>query len=248
MVKTWIRNLMVSTGLGFTRNLTYDIQTRKILKRVFGKSESVGAMDVGCHKGEVMDLFLQFGGQGHFIGIEPIPMLAHGLQQKYANQIGVKIIEAGLSETAGITSFQWVKNAPAYSGIRKRDYDGKVPDIEEIQVQLKTLDEIWPEEKPLHLIKIDVEGGEWGVLAGGLKTLEKWKPVVIFEHGKGASEHYGTSPSMIFELLENLGLSINTMQGFLTYTQPFSLLEFCQQYEQQINYYFAAYDKHRYHR
>lgn len=78
-----------------------------------------------------------------------------------------------MSDTSGKSSFQLVKNAPAYSGIKKRHYDISNPDIEEITVKLKTLDEIIPENEIIDFIKIDVEGAEFCVLKGGKNLLKK---------------------------------------------------------------------------
>jgi hypothetical protein len=51
------------------------------------------------------------------------------------------------------------------------------------------------------LIKIDVEGAEREVLEGAIRTITKHRPIVIFEHGRGASARYGTQPRHIYELL-----------------------------------------------
>ena len=83
-----------------------------------------------------------------------------------------------------------VKNAPAYSGLNKRRYDTSTPDIEEIKVKLGVLDEIIPKDVVIDFIKIDVEGGEFGVLKGAQHLLKKHKPVIVFECGMGASDYY----------------------------------------------------------
>ena len=44
--------------------------------------------------------------------------------------------------------------------------------------QLGTLDS---QVANVHMMKIDVEGAELGVLLGGVKTLERWKPTLIIE-------------------------------------------------------------------
>ncbi|HLY39530.1 MAG TPA: FkbM family methyltransferase [Candidatus Binatia bacterium] len=49
--------------------------------------------------------------------------------------------------------------------------------------------------------RLDVEGAELEVLRGAGRTLHRWKPYVVFEHGLGAADSYGTSPGMVHELL-----------------------------------------------
>lgn len=95
----------------------------------------------------------------------------------------------------------YIKNAPAYSGIRKRRYSVKHPKIEKMDVELRTLDEIIQGNIRINFIKIDVEGGEFDALKGAKQILVKYKPKVIFEFGLGASEFYGTTPLELYNYI-----------------------------------------------
>jgi FkbM family methyltransferase len=55
--------------------------------------------------------------------------------------------------------------------------------IDELPVQLFTLDELIAEQQltQLDFVKIDVEGYELEVLAGGIETLQRFKPIVLLE-------------------------------------------------------------------
>ena len=55
--------------------------------------------------------------------------------------------------------------------------------IHKIKIKTTTLDEELINEKRVDLIKIDVEGGEFAVLKGSEKIINKFHPVIIFEHG-----------------------------------------------------------------
>jgi hypothetical protein len=75
------------------------------------------------------------------------------------------------------------------------------------------------------------------VLRGGLDTLTRHKPVVVFEHGKGASPGYGTRPADVFELLTvQVGLRVFDMDG----EGPYSLGQFEEAYEQGSHWNFLA--------
>jgi Methyltransferase FkbM domain len=77
------------------------------------------------------------------------------------------------------------------------------------------------------LIKIDVEGAERQAIEGAIETISKYKPIVIFEHGKGGATHYGTSPRDIYELLHDLaGLRIFDLDG----NGPYNLSQFEESY------------------
>jgi FkbM family methyltransferase len=57
-----------------------------------------------------------------------------------------------------------------------------------IPTTFKTIDSFLPELKRLDWIKIDVEGGEYDVLLGGLVALQKFKPQLIIENHLGVDQ------------------------------------------------------------
>lgn len=237
IIKDTIRELFISLHLDLTKNLKYDRLTRSILKNYLMKDSN--CIDVGCHKGEILDLILHYAPEGKHYAFEPIPYLYSELKNKY--DFKVKVFPYALSDYSGETTFQLVKNAPAYSGIKRRRYDISNPIIEEIKVDLKTLDEIIPFNEKIHLIKIDVEGGEFGVLKGAKNLLKMNKPIIIFECGKGASDYYGTSPLDLYNFISiEIGLKIYTLQSFIQNKQPINEDEFENYYNTNEEYYFIA--------
>jgi hypothetical protein len=145
------------------------------------------------------------------------------------------------SDKSGKSSFQFVKNAPAFSGIKKRSYLVKNPDIVEIEVELKTLDELIPQNQKIDFVKIDVEGAEFGVLKGGINLLKTNQPLIIFESGKGASEFYGTKPADLYTFItKELGLNVYTLKTFLQQKNPISQQEFENYFVTGSEYYYVA--------
>lgn len=234
VVKDFIRQALVFFHLDLTKNLEYDRLTKKILESKI--NENSNCIDVGCHKGEILDIILKQSPKGTHYGFEPIPSFFSELSEKYAGK--ATILPYALSEENGTSSFNFVKNAPAYSGIKKRAY--KVdPEIEVIDVELKKLDDIIPSSLHVDLIKIDVEGAEFSVLKGAKETIQRCRPTIIFEFGKGASEYYGTDPGELFDFLSEAGLSVFTLKDF---GSPNSLKRsiFVKHYEMNDEYYFVA--------
>ncbi len=90
------------------------------------------------------------------------------------------------------------------------------------------------------MIKIDVEGAELEVLKGATETIKRCKPVIVFEHGLGASDHYGTTPDLIFDLVSGCGLKISTMYNWLHGNPELNKSSFSEQFYKKINYYFIA--------
>jgi FkbM family methyltransferase len=229
--------MLMFLRLDVTKNLEYDRLTIKIMNRTI-KSTS-NCIDIGCHKGEILDIILKLAPNGKQFGFEPIPAYYKLLKQKYSTR--ATIYPFALAAHNGPTTFQFVKNAPAYSGIKKRKYDIDNPEIEEINVELKKLDDVFPSGIAVDFIKIDVEGAELGVLQGAKNILLKNKPVIIFEFGLGASDFYNTKPADIYNLLvDEIGLQIYTLKGWLANDDSLSLVELENLFNSGEEYYFIA--------
>lgn len=236
-LKTIIRSTLIFLRLDLTKNLEYDRLTKLILKRVV--EDNSNCIDVGCHKGEILDAILKLSPNGKHYAFEPIPYLFNQLENKYRNRAA--IYPYALSDKNGETTFQLVKNAPAYSGISKRKYAIAHPDIEEIKVELQTLDDVIPREVKIDFIKIDVEGGEFGVLKGAKELLKRNLPVVTFECGMGASDYYGTNPLDLYNyLVQEIGLHIYTLKSYLKGIKPLTADKFEDCYKKNKEYYFIA--------
>lgn len=233
--KTAIKNVLKVLHLDLTQNLKYDRYTEQIINQYIHK-KSV-CIDVGAHKGEILDLIINNAPEQSHFAFEPIPSFFTKLEEKYGSKY--KVYPYALSNEEGSSSFQFVKNAPAYSGLKQRDYKVKNPEIEKIQVQLKKLDDIIPTDTKIDLIKIDVEGAEFNVLKGAEATIKKSKPLIIFECGLGASEFYGTSPEELYTYItEQLGLKLSTLSNFIQKKTSIKLNEFLNYYNKGSEYYF----------
>ena len=234
MVLDFIKNTIKKT-IPFTHNMRYDLQTFKIMKIVLEVDSTF--IDVGCHKGEVMDHALKFSPKGNHFAYEPIPYLYDQLKVKYKDICAVK--NFAISDISGNSDFHHVVSNPAYSGLKKRSYP-KEEKINKIKIKTSTLDEQLLNEKRVDLIKIDVEGGEYGVLKGSEKVIDKFHPVIIFEHGLGASDYYNTRSEDIYYFFENSKYSLFTLKGFIRESSPLSKNKFNDLFYRNKEYYFLA--------
>ena len=237
-MKAAIKRFLKSFPIAFTQNQRYDRQTRRVIQRVCKLGSN--CVDVGCHKGEILDLFLRYAPQGTHYGFEPIPDLFDVLVKKYAGA-KCRFFNIALSDRPGTSSFNYVVSNPSYSGLLKRNYDHPNEKDTSITVRTERLDDLVPAEAQVDLVKIDVEGGELLVLRGAVQTLTRCKPVVIFEHGLGASELYGATPEQVYDLLEQCGLRVSLLSRFLKNQEPLSKEEFARHFYRKLNYYFVAY-------
>ncbi len=233
-----IKQVVKKLPIAFTQNQRYDAQTIRIMRRVCHKNAN--CVDVGCHKGEMLDKILTFAPQGQHFCFEPLPHLFEGLiQKKYPTNC--HFYNLALSYEKGETSFNYVISNPSYSGLLRRRYDR--PDEKDTLITVKTdlLDNIIPLDMPISFIKIDVEGGEMFVLKGAEKTIKRCRPIIVFEYGLGASDIYGTTPEQIYDFMAQCNMHISLMKNWLNNTPPLSIAEFKKQFYESKNYYFIAY-------
>ncbi len=235
-MRSFLRKIVYHFPIALTKNIQYDRQTKKVMEKWCKKDSN--CLDIGAHKGEVLDEMLKLSPNGSHYAFEPIPYLFKALAQKYTN---CTVLNLALSNEKGQVEFQWVKSNPAYSGLRKRTYARSHEEIVQIKVATDRLDDVLPSGHQVDFIKIDVEGGEYAVLSGAESTITNWKPMIVFEHGLGAADCYGVSPEMMFELLVGkYGMSIFTLYGKLKNRKQLNKEEFVQLFYQGKEYYFLA--------
>lgn len=236
-IKELIRSSMNFLHLDLTKNLEYDRLTNAVMKKVIHKNSN--CIDIGSHKGEILNIMLKVAPEGKHYAFEPVPSFYEKLKSHFSGR--ATIYPYALSDKKGETTFQYVKNAPAYSGIKKRKYDIDSPEIEEIKVAMQKLDDVIPECQKIDFIKLDVEGGEFGVLKGGRNLIIRNKPIIIFEFGLGASDYYGTKPADLFHFITNeLNLNISLLKSYLKNDICLSQDRFEEFYNSNSEYYFVA--------
>lgn len=186
---------------------------------VFALESDSCCIDVGAHDGIWLEQFRRVAPRGHHIAYEPLPQMYEVLAEKYPE---MDVRNAALSNTAGEVTFVHVTDHPGYSGLRERTYPREV-ETELITVRTERLDDAIPEDFVPAVIIIDVEGAELQVVEGAIETICRHRPIVVFEHGLGAADHYGTTPLDMHRLLvQKAGLSLFDLDG----NGPFDLAEF----------------------
>jgi FkbM family methyltransferase len=236
-LKTLVKKGLSHLHIDLTRNMQYDRLTWRIMERTI-KADS-NCIDIGCYKGEVLSRMVKLAPEGYHFAFEPIPHFFNRLKQRFNGR--VSIFPYALSVNPGTGGFKYVKNAPAYSGLKKRKYNIKNPEIEVVEVDIMRLDDIIPDTLPIHFIKIDVEGGEFDVLKGARNIIRKFKPVVVFESGLGASEFYGVDPDELFSFFnEEMNCQVSLLKDYLEKKPPLQKEKFLEVYLSEKEYYFVS--------
>jgi len=228
------------------KNTRYDWQTIEIMRRVL-RSDS-NAIDAGAFEGGMLRHICRFAPRGRHLAVEPNPEKAAHLERAFGSgrfgsgkSSSVRVLEVALGDMPGELTFHRARNHPALSGLHPRpEYLGAEP-TEEIRVRMETLDRVVPEDLPIAFMKMDVEGAELGVLRGGIATLRRSRPVIVFESGKGGADYFGTRPEMLHDLLsKEIGLRVSLLDAWLEGEPALSREGFTEQFDKGFNFYFVA--------
>jgi len=228
-------------AVGEDRDHQYNMQTLEVMQRVL--QEDSNCVDVGCHQGCILRDMLRFAPKGSHFAFEPIPAMYQDLLKTFGSLENLGLYDCALCDAEGTTTFQHVVTNPGYSGLRQRRYDRPHEEIQEIVVKTNLLDNLIPKHIAIQFIKVDVEGAELQVFKGAIETIRRSRPVIVFEHGLGAADCYGTKPENIYDLLaDQCGLRLFLMSDWLKSGGSAALSRdaFCEQFSSGRNFYFMA--------
>lgn len=147
-------------------------------------------LDVGAHIGSITAEVLHNAPAVKVQAFEAIPDKVERLRRKFPR---VQVHECALAASQGTATFYVDARHSACSSLARNS-----DDVREIKVRLQTLDSI-VDADDVDVLKIDVEGAELGVLRGAVRTLERCRPVVMFE--SGPQEVLGFTKTGVWEFL-----------------------------------------------
>lgn len=134
------------------------------------------AVDVGANHGDYTHRLLRAGAA--VVAVEPNPHMTAVLRHRFAaaRRDGRLTIEAcALAERPGSATLHVPRGTAALGSLRRLS-DGEE---ETIEVDCRTLDALAPQG--VDFVKIDVEGFEGEVVAGGGETLRRDRPALLIE-------------------------------------------------------------------
>lgn len=110
----------------------------------------------------------------------------------------------GLAEEQGEFPFYYY---PAGCGNSSLENLSERGDVKKIVCKVETVDDIYNKlkEKTIDFIKCDVEGAEFSVLKGGMKTISETKPILFLELLRKWSKKFGYTPNDVISYLKPVG-------------------------------------------
>jgi len=170
--------------------------------------EGSTCLDVGANVGAHALLMARLAGpSGRVIAFEPHPDLCRRLRENvglngYRN---VTVVEAAVSDADGTASFFGFRQGAFRQGISSLTRDERA--VEEMRVHTvdgRGLERRFELER-CDLIKIDVEGHDAVVVRSLLETIERHRPLVVFEFRRRRWSEAGTSLPETLERLRHAG-------------------------------------------
>ena len=218
------------------KNAEYDQMTVSVMQRILTPDSN--GIDVGAHRGTILRHIIELAPGGHHVAVEPLPAFARGLRRQFPD---VEVLELALSDVSGESTFHHVVTSPSYSGLSTRSYPHHGEVVEDITVRVERLDDVVSQDRPIQFLKIDVEGGESRVLSGARCLLERWRPVVVFEHGwYGGKRPADDTTDALWDVLTSIGLAVYDLPAWLDDGAPLTHERFENSLAHGTYYFLAA--------
>ncbi len=184
-------------------------------------------LDVGGHIGSMAFRLSRLAPQGHLTIVEATPAKAAALRARFPQ---ATVHGVAVSDRTGEADFYENMAQPGFSSLSNRTSRGETRTI---RVPVMRLDDLLPRDRPVHFIKLDVEGHEPAALRGAEATLRAHRPAILFE--AGAVEDHDLDASgydRMFAFLQDLGYAIRPVFGQHRGSAPLDLAAFraCRRY------------------
>jgi FkbM family methyltransferase len=235
-IRNLAKKILALLPIALTRNERYDRLTQRVINKTCQPNSN--CIDIGAHEGKILSMILDAAPKGKHHAFEPIPALFEQLKKDYGHR--AMIHPEALSNQSGMANFNFVLSNPALSGILKRPY-WKAEIDSTIQVAMEQVDNLIAVSEQIDLIKMDVEGAELLVIEGAIKTIERCKPLILFECGYLGGIAYDFSARDAFDLLDlRLKYRIFTLNGWLKQKPALNFADFQQHFDQGTEFFFLA--------
>jgi FkbM family methyltransferase len=154
------------------------------LYRILKGRAGLTYMDVGANGGDFFQVLSEIADFGSVILVEPLPYLAEGLRRRFPQRT---VVEAAVGKEEATIDFNDYPEAPYMSSRlclnpkEEEHFSIANGNRRIVRVRQRTLDDIAEETRidRLDLLKIDTQGSERDVLAGGRTLLERTDAIWI---------------------------------------------------------------------
>lgn len=141
-------------------------------------------VDVGANVGQWANALLDLVSPEKLIAIEPGPTAFARLRERFGKRPNVQLHNVAVGGSDGVTTLRMTRDSTGASvlppRVEMRELIGSNWAVEsEVECPMRTLDTLLAQLPEISLLKIDVQGYEKEVLAGGKQSLGKTKFLLI---------------------------------------------------------------------
>lgn len=176
---------------------SYELDKQLLVGNLIHRGDVV--YDIGANVGYYTLLFSRLvGSEGSVVAFEPLPENLSYLHEHLSRNgvTNTRVVGAAVSDTAGRARF-------AISSSRSM---GQLAPSGELEVVVVKLDELITQGFPEPgCLKIDVEGGEAGVLEGARRLISAFRPIILL------ATHGEAMDAQCRRILDELGYSVTTI-------------------------------------
>ncbi|MBC7939432.1 MAG: FkbM family methyltransferase [Chitinophagaceae bacterium] len=185
-----------------------DGEERRFLRQFMRPGMTV--IDVGANVGSYTRFLAGLTGpKGRVIAFEPEPLNFARLKANVADLSNVTAVQAAVADREGEIALFVSDDL----NVDHRTYDdgrGR----RQAAIRAVSLDGFLPPGEPVHLIKLDVQGAEYGVLQGARRVLEGNADIaLIMEFWPFGLRQSGVGAGMLLDLLGSMGFSWRRTDG-----------------------------------
>lgn len=190
-------------------------------------SPNLTFVDVGANFGYfscLMGALIGNRGTGRIWAVEPNPNCVTLLRKNVSinwSMCPITVLPSGAGEKAAKLELIVPRNRSANGALKGKTKRAVGADEDVFKVEVKPLDVLLPPDLTVDLMKIDVEGHEWSVLAGARKVIERSPNIrIIMEWAPAQMKDAGYNASAMSDLFEALGLAVYLQRPGFTLAQP----------------------------
>ena len=189
MIKQFLRGMLKRFDIvAFKRSSRVYIpedESYRIVSALVGRSDPV-VIDGEAHLGDMVESFGALLPRAEFHCFEPDPTLGQALENKFAGNPRVRVVQAALGDVPGKAKFNINVSRPTNSLLPSSE--SLQPDlkqlcqlVEQVEVEVITIDEYCRMNsiERVDVIKLDLQGYDYLALKGAAATLDKARVVLV---------------------------------------------------------------------
>ena len=172
-------------------------------------------LDVGAHAGQFAKLFSKIASNGMVISVEPGSYSRSILRLAlyFNRRRNVVVVPSALGSSSGVEILRLPQKRKGSYGFGlshiagvKNDLSERFDVVSDIVVSVR-LDDLATKMNMdrLDFIKADIEGWEMRMIAGGLETIKRFRPVIYLELIDSSLQRAGDSLASAWETLSGIG-------------------------------------------